>query len=119
MNGLGKYVSPSGTSYHGHFLEDEREGQGTFSTKDGSTIWSGNWDHDHLTGSENSLKTNRADIFKKIASLGPHPIAEAVYTGQTNDGLLSGPGTIEFYANQPHRSLIFLIEGIFERGVLK
>jgi hypothetical protein len=119
MNGLGKYVSPSGSSYQGNFLEDEREGLGTFSTKDGSTTWSGNWDHDHLTGSANTLRTNRSDIFKKIVSLGPHPIQEAVYNGQTNDGLLSGPGTIEFYTLTPKRSLIFSIEGNFERGNLK
>jgi hypothetical protein len=116
MNGRGEYFTTHGSRYEGYFLEDQREGQGTFFNKDSSSVWSGNWERDELTGPANVLKTTRRDIFNKLGS-GPFPsIAEAVYTGFTVNGLLNGAGKLEFFSEDPDRSLIFAIEAQFEEG---
>lgn len=116
MNGRGEYRTHHGSRFSGYFLEDKREGQGTMYNSDGTTTWSGNWERDELTGPANVLTTVRSDIFNKLGSGALLPIAEAVYTGSTVNGLVSGAGRVAFYSAGPKRRLVFEVEALFEEG---
>ena len=116
MNGRGSYRTSVGSRYDGYFLEDLREGHGDFFTRDSSTIWSGNWEHGEFTGSANRMIVKRRDIFNKRASGRLPSIAEAIYTGFTVNGLISGGGKVEFYTEEPNRRMLFALQAQFQEG---
>lgn len=49
VNGTGKYVSKSGTSYEGRFANEKRDGYGTYQRSDG-TFFAGEWKENRLEG---------------------------------------------------------------------
>ena len=120
MNGKGVFTAYSGNSYDGFFLEDMREGPGTFYSSDKSTSWHGIWQKNILTCDDAHLVVKRRDIFNKIPFKILPPPAEVSYAGAIVDGIVDGKGQItSYYLDESAKSHeIFSLKGHFSEGAL-